>query len=147
MYFLDLEMTATGFGLVHTISNSCLCVCRVSFPTWFLSLTNKVDNQFCLICLTTFQSSNFYHPSISIFDSRQRSVYIDSTIKNKMTIETSISSQVGKNTSSSSRPYFQCVHHRPARETPSTTLFFPPTGIALNWIPGTDNFFFSLALL
>ena len=26
---------------------SCLCVCRVRLPTWFISLTINVDNQFC----------------------------------------------------------------------------------------------------
>ena len=41
---------------------------------------------------TLLQSThpNFYHSVISIFDCRWRSVYIDSTIENKMTIETSI---------------------------------------------------------
>jgi len=87
---------------------SCLCVCRVRIPTWFLSLTNNVENQFWWVFSTTLQYPNFYHSVISIFDGRRCSVNIDSTIGNKMKIETSMTSQVGKN----SRPYFQCVHHR-----------------------------------
>jgi len=96
-------MTATGFGYKHFVSLCMSCACS----TWFLSLTNKVDNQFCVVFFSTLQSPNCYHSSISIVDSRKRSVYIVFTIKNNITIETSISSQVGKN----SRPYFQCVHH------------------------------------
>jgi len=80
MYFLELEMTTTGFELVQTFRVSAYVVC-VS-PRDFLSLTNKVDHQFWLVFSNTLQSPNFYHSSISIFDSRQRSVYIDSTIKN-----------------------------------------------------------------
>jgi len=90
---------------------TCLCVCRVRLPTWFVSLTNNVDNQFWLVFSTTFQYPNFYYSVISIFDGRRRSVNtssIDSAIDNKMKIETSMTSQVGKNI----RPYFQCVHHR-----------------------------------
>ena len=85
-----------------------LCSCRVRFPTWFLSLTNNVDNQFWLVFSTTLQYPNFYHSVISIFDGRRWIVKIDSTKENEMKIETSMTSQVGKN----SRSYFQCVHHR-----------------------------------
>ena len=84
-----------------------LCVCHVRLPTWFLSLTNNVDNQFWLVSSTTPQYPNFYHSIISIFDGRGRSVNIDSTIENSMKIKTSMTSQVGK----SSRPYFHCVHN------------------------------------
>jgi len=106
MCFLQLEMTARGFGLVHTFR--VLCTCRVRLPTWFLSFTNNVDNQFWLILYITLQYPNFYHTVISIFDGRRRSVNIDSTIEYKMEIETSMTSQFGKN----SRPYFSCAHHR-----------------------------------
>ena len=71
-------------------------------------LTNNVDDQFWLEFSTTFQHPNFYYSVISIFDGRQRSVYIDFTIENNMTIEALISSHIDKN----SRLYFQCVHHR-----------------------------------
>ena len=87
---------------------SCLCVCRVRIPTWFLSLTNNVENQFWWVFSTTLQYPNFYHSVISIFNGRRQSVNIDSTIGNKMKVETSMTFQVGTN----SRPYFQCVHHR-----------------------------------
>ena len=107
MYFLELQMTATGFGLVHTFHVS-VYVVRIP-PNDFLSLTNKVHHQFWKAFSTSLQSPNFYHSSISIFDRRQRShgVY-RLCYQNNMTIETSISSQAGKN----SRPYFQCVHQR-----------------------------------
>jgi len=106
MCFLQLEMTTTGFGLVHTFR--VFFTCRVRLPTWLLSLTSNGDNQFWLVLYTTLQYLNFYHSVISIFDCRRRSVNFDSTIENRMEIETSMTSQVGKN----SRPYFPCVHHR-----------------------------------
>jgi len=86
----------------------CLCVCRVRLPTWFLSLTNNVANQFWLVSSTTLHYPNLYHSVTSIFDDRRWSANIDSTIENTMKIKTSMTSQVGK----SSRPYFHCVHHR-----------------------------------
>jgi len=58
-----------------------------------------------LVFYTTFQSPNFYHSSISIFDSRKQNVYIDYDIKNKMKIDTSISSQVVENDRPTSNVY------------------------------------------
>jgi len=72
-----------------------------AFHPSFFSAT-RVDRQFWLVFLTTLQSPNIHHSSISIFDSRQLSFYIVCTIRSNMTIETSISSQVGTN----NRPYF-----------------------------------------
>jgi len=80
MYFLELELTTTGFGLENTFRVSVFVVC-VS-PRDFLSLTNTVDHQFWLVFFTTLQSPNttLQSPSLTV-DNR---VYIStllSTIK------------------------------------------------------------------
>ena len=147
-------MTARGFGLVHTIRVFGACRVRLPTVTWFLSVTNDVHNQFWLVYATTVQYLNFCLSVISIFDGRRRSVNIDSTIENKMKIETSMTSQVGEN----SRPYFPFVHHRlvpgkhPQRHWHNSKLnswywqlgYIPDTGmvsgffwIFLIFVPGT----------
>ena len=46
---------------------SCLCVCRVRLPTWFLSLTNKVDNQsFWSATLNLPISSTLQSPCLTV---------------------------------------------------------------------------------
>jgi len=104
-----LLLRGVAVGRAPTIlSIDQLCTRFSSFFHFPFFSATRIDHQFWLVFLTTLQSPNIHHSSISTFDSRQRIVYIDSTNKIKMTIETSISSQVGTN----NRPYFQCVHHR-----------------------------------
>jgi len=129
MYFLELEMTAGGFGLIHTFY---VCVWRVRLPTCqcFLSLTNNVDNQFWLVSSTTLQYPNFYHSVISIFDGTRQSVNINSLLEIQW----------------KSRPRWRLKLVKVVDPTfiayiivlcPQNNL--NNTGTPLNWIPCTDN--------
>jgi len=127
MYFLELEMTATGFGLVHTFRVSVYVVC-VS-PPYFFSLTNKVDHQFWLVLSTILQSPIFYHSSISIFDSRQQNI-LSLLFKIKWQSRPRSRLKLVKIVDHTSNVYFIVV-------CPENAI--NDTGTAPNWIPGTDN--------
>ena len=110
---------------------SCLCVCRVCLPTWFLSLTNNVENQFWLVFSTTLQYPNFYHSVLSIFDSRRRSVKISTLL---LEIKWK------------SRPRWRQTFVKIVDPTFNVYIIvlclentLNDTGTTQNWIPGTDN--------
>ena len=110
---------------------SCLCVCRVCLPTWFLSLTNNVENQFWLVFSTTLQYPNFYHSVLSIFDSRRQSVKISTLL---LEIKWK------------SRPRWRQTFVKLVDPTFNVYIIIlclentlNDTSTTQNWIPGTDN--------
>ena len=105
--FLNLKWPQQDLGwYTHFVSLCMSCVSpHMIIYLWPIKLTINFGWYF----LPPLQSPNLYHSLISIFDSRQQSVYIDFIIKNTMRIEISISSQIREN----SRPYFDRTNPPP----------------------------------
>jgi len=125
------------FSCIWNICNSdtfrvSVCMACASLHM-ILHLTSKVVSQLWLVFFTTLQFPNFYHSSISIFDSRQRSVYYDI-----WTLLLNIHRQ------SSPRSRLILIKIVDPTSNVNIIVLCPENaiydaGTSLNWISGSDN--------